>query len=830
SRTYGQADYFPLDKVCSYDDGTLLIGALNKSALVKYYSDIHILFTNGSIANISLSNIKHQENWTVFQYNVLEPNFIFLLYQQSNGVQTNLSWTIIDWSGNILLEPEMGFLVAQTNYTFLEWTKYSSPLNGNISIISKGYIPFPQGAQAYTYTYLASFFTLIPFQRVDGGYGVAYCLSSGQTNVISAVLVHVAFIPNTNDSEVITPFQIYETRNTSNVVMLGSCQSRHDSKGNDCLIYEVTGNGNGSLPTPGITMLSFPSSGSVTNDTQISLPQTTPNQSIVFYKYFPLYYGGFLVVKFYLASNVTVGVSGYLSDDQLSKFDLWKMPDPITINIMDVYERFSLGLLQNNTFWIAVQGLNWTIFSLDMPRYYNDSIFQNVLIMSSFPENNQTLGLRFTDSLNITYRNPISKSLGNISIYQLYDNDTKLRQTYSGSYCSVLNDKVTISCEILSSTFNVPNTSYLISIDNGFVKDFGSQEQIRGISNGSWKIKTEPIKLPNMYGDSLVGTLRLSEDGTIYYNNLTSDQQSLFRDRLSEELAQSIPIDSSRLSFGRVNFDPDTPKGQLLFELNVFGTNDLFQPNIDQIMDDLNVLIKNKYITVLSKLPHTSYIDETYPFTLNSNFFNEIRDKWFIYVAVFIASIILFFVAEGIHTYASQEHCIQWLGQNNCVKSQGYKDCVHDPECIDTQACIKNDFFDQCNTYSFFTMVLSVFNLVANILFVVTRVKDVPSLNIPSVVILTVGISLNVIYTFIVLTKELPNHYYNEWIGNKKFVVAAFFAMLATSDVEVLLVLNSHFCGLEIFNAPFSKKAREFIFRSKISIIVLYTIPWLVIQ
>ncbi|CAG8528808.1 43666_t:CDS:2 [Gigaspora margarita] len=644
SRTYGQANYFPLDKVYSYDDGTLLTGTLNKSALVKYYSDIHILFTNGSISTISLSNIKHQENWTVFQYNILEPNFIFLLYQQSNDVLTNLSWSIIDWSGNVLLDnvfigqidennigiisnirPEIGFLVVQTNYTFLKWTKYSSPSNGNISIISEGYISFPSGAKAYTYTYLSSFFTLLPFQRVDGGYGVAYCLvrnnklsrQNDQTNVNPAVLVYVAFIPNSNESDVINPFKIYETRNISNVVMLGSCHSRQDAQGNDCLIHEVTRTGDRSLPTPRVTIVAFPSTGSMTNATQVLIPQTVPNQSPVLYNYFPLYYGGFLVIKFYLASNDTVGVSGYLSDDQLSTFDLWKMPNPLTLNIMDVYERFSLGLLQNNTFWIAVQGLNWTIYSLDLPHYHNNCIFQNVLIISSFPVNNQTISLRFTDSFNITYRNPILQSSGNLSIYQLYNNDTLLRQTYSGSYCSVLNNKVTISCGILSSTFNVPNSSYLITIGNGFVKDLNSQEQIRGISNRSWIIKTVQQNLPNIYGESIAGTLRLSEEGTIYYNNLTHDQQSLFRARLSEELAQSIPIDSSRLSFGRVNFDPDTPKHQSLFELNIFGTKDLFRPNIDQIVNDLNVLIKNKYITVLSKFPHTNYIDETYSFTPN---------------------------------------------------------------------------------------------------------------------------------------------------------------------------------------------------------------------
>ncbi|CAG8474075.1 13081_t:CDS:2 [Cetraspora pellucida] len=183
------------------------------------------------------------------------------------------------------INPETGFLVVNINQdpvVGLKWAKYTSPSkltnNDTISKISEGNIPFPSNAIPYSYGTTLRAFTL--FQKVDGGYGIAYCLAYTMnysshynynfTDVTPYITVSVAFIQNTNAVEVIGPFLIYTTRNVSNIVFLDSCQSRYDSRGNDCLISELTAR-TPNLPAPGVMRITFQSTGSVINITPIPI-------------------------------------------------------------------------------------------------------------------------------------------------------------------------------------------------------------------------------------------------------------------------------------------------------------------------------------------------------------------------------------------------------------------------------------------------------------------------------------------------------------------------------------------------------------------------------
>ncbi|CAG8643657.1 10431_t:CDS:2, partial [Racocetra fulgida] len=126
------------------------------------------------------------------------------------------------------------------------------------------------------------------------------------------------------------------------------------------------------------------------------------------------------------------------------------------------------------------------------------------------------------------------------------------------------------------------------------------QEQLPGITGNLWIVKTEPIH------HSVTGYLRLSESGTKYFKNLTSESQQTYINKLSEKLVKSIPIDPSRLKFsGR--FETDS-SGQILFELSINA-----QQN-SQIIDDLNTIVGNKRITNLADVD----IDKHYLFTPRS--------------------------------------------------------------------------------------------------------------------------------------------------------------------------------------------------------------------
>ena len=81
------------------------------------------------------------------------------------------------------------------------------------------------------------------------------------------------------------------------------------------------------------------------------------------------------------------------------------------------------------------------------------------------------------------------------------------------------------------------------------------------------------------------------------------------------KLAELIPIDPSRITTSRRNQpDPNAPH-QILFQVTLKQTEDLSQRTVQQIIDDLDDLIKNKAYNSFSREYPTSYLDETYGFS-----------------------------------------------------------------------------------------------------------------------------------------------------------------------------------------------------------------------
>jgi hypothetical protein len=81
------------------------------------------------------------------------------------------------------------------------------------------------------------------------------------------------------------------------------------------------------------------------------------------------------------------------------------------------------------------------------------------------------------------------------------------------------------------------------------------------------------------------------------------------------KLAELIPIDSSRITTSRRNQpDPNAPD-QILFQVTFKPTKDLSQRTVQQIIKDLDDLIRNKAYNSFSRENYTSYLDETYGFS-----------------------------------------------------------------------------------------------------------------------------------------------------------------------------------------------------------------------
>jgi hypothetical protein len=91
----------------------------------------------------------------------------------------------------------------------------------------------------------------------------------------------------------------------------------------------------------------------------------------------------------------------------------------------------------------------------------------------------------------IKYTIPVKLSTGNISIFQLNDDPYKLgllRQTFSGDskLCTIGSDNHTVHIPIFKSTFNQPNTSYYVVIENNFVSNQVTNEPLVGIKEKKW--------------------------------------------------------------------------------------------------------------------------------------------------------------------------------------------------------------------------------------------------------------------------------------------------------------------------------------------------------
>jgi hypothetical protein len=123
-----------------------------------------------------------------------------------------------------------------------------------------------------------------------------------------------------------------------------------------------------------------------------------------------------------------------------------------------------------------------------------DNGYDNILIRNTYPSINKTITARETIPLNITFTIPIVLSNGTITIFQSNgsSNPGIVRQIINGlnnqNYVTFDND--TVSINIIESTFNMPNTTYYVMIENNFVSSLLYNEPLPGLSSNIWSFTT----------------------------------------------------------------------------------------------------------------------------------------------------------------------------------------------------------------------------------------------------------------------------------------------------------------------------------------------------
>ncbi|CAG8533796.1 4914_t:CDS:2 [Diversispora eburnea] len=341
--------------------------------------------------------------------------------------------------------------------------------------------------------------------------------------------------------------------------------------------------------------------GSLNSTYTFNLPSSI-NPNLNYLQIIPLFYGGdMLIVK------NSSEIEGIVFDDKRNRSMSLKFNNYIMQGLVGIFPT-------NNSIW----GFNYTTTSWSENAPGNGSYYGNAFIISTSPSINSESGFNITN-INITYSIPIYLSTGNISIWQrnggMVDNNNKdiLRQTISGSnskFFTLSNDSKTIQVTILSSTFNQPDNSYYVLIDDGFVMD-GSDLSVENEYNNP---------------DSKSTIIRFTPLGSEYYTSLNKSQKNEFVNQFISQLSSIIPCSPNRIyTRTKYQYDVDLPlKNQILFRVYIreikfsngvsftYNNNSAEDTSALWIIASLNQLIRNKAITGISQNNHTYLLDESY--------------------------------------------------------------------------------------------------------------------------------------------------------------------------------------------------------------------------
>ncbi|CAG8569368.1 2329_t:CDS:10 [Paraglomus occultum] len=793
----------------TYPDGTGLM-QLHINDSLKYENNLYIrlLHQNGTLTKFTVPTY----NFTNYQPHAYPLNDGYMLVAQANDDKI-MQGMLVDWSGQVLqsvtltdgpidtnsklyaktnVNPDKDFLVATKVLGEVQWKIFSAPNStGQITQLYNGSITRHDGNAL-------SDFSIFP--STEGGYGIAVLeniLNYEDPHTFHSIpqwFLYVEFWqPETLQFD--TPHSIWQSPNpTYNTAVVG-CEVAADGTGYFCIIEVPRIDGN--RTTIGIcdyVKVAFLSSGSVTGVNVILTDNWFAQEQMNGIRQLP--YGGLLFLDTIRIAegtyhNVTVKANNgtTIATFELDPTDNWSMP----------HSHFGdYAIFPNNTLWMGDRYVNQSWLSdstlvvhyLQLPKLLpEDAGFNNLLVNSSIPQLGSSVSL---DTTNITliFRDQIVLSTQNISIYQTTDKNPILRQSFNAksdfNFCSVTLDDSAVTCKIFKSTFNQPGATYDVIVDNNFVMSKSLGQPLPGVTKGNWVYYGASSETDGKYKytETTTGLLRLTSATSS--EQLFTDDKNSFLDAMVAKLAELIPIDPSRITTSRRNQpDPDAPD-QILFQITLKSTEDLSQRTVQQIIDDLDDLIRNKAYNAFSREYPTSYLDETYGFSPIANLWETYKVKLIgLFAGLLILSVIYFFARRK---------------------------------------------YPEGQSFVVVKLTLILVDLSLDITFVLTNARNVPQLYMPSIAFLIAPIAFNSALAFSILMAELSkNTKFQEWFS-RNVRITSIFTLLASADIEVITCLGSKFAGWQMFSAPLSKKAVNYVFWGSTLNLFIEDIPQLVIQ
>ncbi|CAI2170617.1 4700_t:CDS:10 [Funneliformis geosporum] len=478
------------------------------------------------------------------------------------------------------------------------------------------------------------------FKTLDGGYGLVYSISSINPtsksppfSSSSSSTQSTVYITLLHESSITwsSPAIIYATSLANVRISIMACtQSIDKLLGYTCFIREQ----NDITLRYTIKMIDFLSIGSIKSYQDLPgheiRSESRGNVVLIYNDILPLSHGGFLMIgtrrdgqDSYLQGSVYNLVEG--DTKKYGKGKDWGIP---------LMREILYDVLNNNTIWTAIPGEDgsgryWYIISNDIEIVTKGDVgYNNKLIMNTTPPINATIPINLS-TVRINYIDPIVLSTGNISIYQRMYNTSNiteinattpykdlLRQSFPASLTEFVSTRVTeIEVKLLTSTFNQFNSNYYIEIDDNFVRNQEFNEPLIGIKGGTWSVKTN-IPGDQQFTDDKNVLLRLDKIGTQFFNNFSSSEKNQFFDDLLIAFSQVIPVPLERLRTSkRFQYDgsrDDLPFLPVLIQVRLIATRIKEDMNTEQILSDMDTLVKNKMITQLVHFDTTALLDPEY--------------------------------------------------------------------------------------------------------------------------------------------------------------------------------------------------------------------------
>ncbi|CAG8493438.1 4505_t:CDS:10 [Funneliformis caledonium] len=635
--------------------------------------------------------------------------------------------------------------------------------------------------------------------------------------------VYVTMINNAGNNEIIGPFLIYQTPLPDLRVDYMVCDVAYVSVGYICIL-ELTSSTNQSY----WFKLSFLSYGSVSHIDKIVADLEMQGVHKVEFK--ALWSGGYIATlkKYNTFDNNTENLIGYILDNNGIYSSKWDFPDDLIVPKsaqMQIYKNNSCSLLlqnQNNSWSILVGKLDnfgqsltvfdrlWTHFhmsktlskifkikkcvqtkpstgvrSIKLPKLVKDYGYDNPNIIATDPPNNAVIPLR-TQILRIFFKIRVELSSKYISIYRSTNTEDIFRQKMiaNDKYVTLSDDGRTLNIQVLESTFNTPNAGYFVRLEYNSIKDADNKEPLFGIKANIWRLNTIDEK-PNtdVLTPSIKGMLRLTSNGTKYFESLPSNGRDEFFQNLLKCASDSVPVDIHRLSLTKCcQYDeaPSKKEKQLIIGIRIAQTKDLNLPSTYQIKKDLDIMIKSP-ISYMRQCNGSEHIDGTF-----GDFFEE------------------------------KKYELVGVGSTFGLISVGL-----------LMIKLKSP---EANLFALIRTAFSLVDFVVDFLFLINNAPNVPSLYVPTLIFFILPLIINMLTSIKLLIKEITtNPSFYEWVKECTGILGIF-TLISCMEIEILNLLVSNIGGLKYFNAPLTDYSLKVIFRISSLCFFIEDIPQLVIM